>query len=78
MNKLIYDLIDSIIQELNQPEIKDKINAELLQPIIQHITKQLYPYLITTCVIIVLMFICIIAIFIMMLQPIFKKEHMFD
>lgn len=74
MNKLIYDIIDTIIHELNQPEIKDKINNELLQPVVQHITKQLYPYLITTCVIIVLMFICIIAIFIMMIQPIFRRN----
>ena len=66
--------MDTIIHELNQPEIKDKINNELLQPIIQHITKQLYPYLITTCVIIVLMFICIIAIFIMMIQPMFRHN----
>lgn len=75
MSGLIYDLIDTVIYELNRPETKEKINAELLQPIIQHISKQLYPYLITTCVIIVLMFICIIAIFIMLLQPIFKNNN---
>ena len=78
MKELIYDLLEAVIAEVNKPEIKDKLNTELIQPIIQpliqHLTKQLYPYLITTCVIIVLMFICIISTFIILLQNVLKPK----
>ncbi len=74
MKELIYELLEAVIAEINKPDIKEKINSELLQPIIQHLTKQLYPYLITTCVIIVLMFICIISTFIILLQNVLKPK----
>ena len=68
MNKLIYELIEAIIAELNEPSTKEKLNTELVQPLIQYLTRQLYPYLISTCVIIILMFICVISILIMLIQ----------
>jgi hypothetical protein len=74
MKEIIYDLLEAVIAEVNKPEIKDKLNTALIQPIIQHLTKQLYPYLITTCVIIVLMFICIISTFIILLQNMLKPK----
>jgi hypothetical protein len=74
MKHIIYELIDSIVAEINQPDVKEKINTELIQPIIQHLTKQLYPYLLTTCVIVVLMFICIITTFIIILQGVLKHK----
>lgn len=76
MKELLYDLIDSIVLEINKPDVKEKINNDLIQPIIQHLTKQLYPYLITTCVIIVLMFLCIISTFIIILQGTILKAKL--
>ena len=73
MNALINELLDNIISEFNKPEIKIKITNELIHPIIDHFTKQLYPYIITTCIIIILMFLCIIGTFIILVQGIFRK-----
>jgi hypothetical protein len=56
-----------IITELNQPETSQKIKIEIINPLVSYILQQLYPYLITTCVIFVLMFLCIITTLILVL-----------
>ena len=65
---ILYDLIDEIIKEINQPEQQEKIKKEILDPFIVYLVKQLYPYLISTCIIILLMLLCIVSVLIILLR----------
>ena len=61
-------ILNYITEKINTPEINDKIQDELIKPITQLIIKHMYPYMVTTIVIIALMFLCIIGTFILMLK----------
>jgi hypothetical protein len=67
VKELVNDLLLKIISEINQPETSQKIKIEIVNPLINYILRQLYPYLITTCIIFVLMFLCIITTLIIVL-----------
>ncbi len=67
IRELVNDVIIKIISEINQPETSQKIKIEIINPLVSYILQQLYPYLITTCVIFVLMFLCIITTLILVL-----------
>ena len=74
MKQIIYDCIDAIVAELQQPDTREKINTDLIQPLIHYLTKQIYPYIISTCVIILLIFVCVISILIILIQGLIKKS----
>jgi hypothetical protein len=63
---LVADLVTKIIAEISLPENSDRIRLEVIDPFIQYIIKQVYPYLIMTCIIFILMFICIISVLIIL------------
>lgn len=67
LKQIIIDLLDEINKELHQPEQQEKIK-EILDPFIIYIIKQLYPYLISTCIIILLMLLCIISVLIIVIR----------
>ena len=67
IRELVNDVILKIITEINQPETSQKIKHEIINPFVAYILQQLYPYLITTCVIFVLMFLCIITTLVLVL-----------
>jgi hypothetical protein len=68
IKELVNQILELIIEEINTPSTKEKISNEIVSPFITYITKQLYPYLITTCIIFVLMFLCIISVLILILS----------
>jgi uncharacterized membrane protein len=68
LKTLLYDLIEEVIKEINQPEQQDKIKREIIDPFIVYLVKQLYPYLISTCIIILLMLLCIVSVLIILLR----------
>lgn len=72
IRELVNDVILKIITEINQPETSQKIKHEIVNPFVSYILQQLYPYLITTCVIFVLMFLCIITTLVLVLG---NKKH---
>lgn len=55
-------IINQIILELNKKETKEKINANILHPMIDKINKKIYPYFLTFSVLIILILIFIIII----------------
>ena len=67
IRELVNDVILKIITEINQPETSQKIKHEIINPFVSYILQQLYPYLLTTCVIFVLMFLCIITTLVLVL-----------
>lgn len=68
LKTLLYELIEEVIKEINQPEQQEKIKKEILDPFIIYIVKQMYPYLISTCIIILLMLLCVVSVLIILLR----------
>jgi uncharacterized membrane protein len=68
LKTILYDLIEEVIKEINQPEQQDKIKREILDPFIVYLVKQMYPYLISTCIIILLMLLCVVSVLIILLR----------
>ena len=60
--KLINEISDIIIEELSRQEIKDKINTHILEPSMATIFERVYPYIIITSVIFILIFFMAITI----------------
>jgi hypothetical protein len=68
LKTIITELIEDIITEINQPEQQEKIKSKILDPFIIYLIKQLYPYLVSTCIIILLMLLCIISVLIILIR----------
>jgi hypothetical protein len=64
---LVADLVTKIITEFQAPENRDRLQSQVIDPFIQYLIKQIYPYLIMSCIVFVLMFICIISVLIILL-----------
>ena len=67
LKQLIFEILNQIKTELNNPDINEKLKNEFTEPFIKFILNQLYPYLLTSCIIFVLMFLCVISILIISL-----------
>ncbi len=61
-NNLTNDLLDMIIEEISKKEIKDKINTHIVDPSMTTLFERLYPYIIITSVIFILIFFMAITI----------------
>ena len=68
LKEILYELIEEVIKEIYQPEQQAKIKREILDPFIVYLIKQMYPYLISTCIIILLMLLCIVSVLIILLR----------
>ena len=68
-------LINNTIKDLNTELKKDKnmnfIKYEILNPLIEHIIKELYPYFLKIIIVIVILFILIIFIIVLNLRIIY-------
>ena len=56
------DLIDLFVVEVKKDDNMDKIKLNVLNPCIDYLVKQFYPYIITTCIIFILTFVLAITI----------------
>ena len=68
-------LINNIIKDVNTEIKKDKnmnyIKYEILNPLVEHIVQQLYPYFFKMIIIVIIFFILIILIIILNLRIIY-------
>lgn len=67
-NDLFEYILEIITKKINSPEINKKIQHEIILPISNLFISHLYPYLISTIIVISLMFICILGTFILILK----------
>jgi hypothetical protein len=65
------DLINKCINEIKDENNMDKIKKDVLDPCVQYILKKIYPYILITCIIFVLIFLMTITILIIL---IFNKK----
>ena len=69
---LINNSIKDITKEIKKEENMNYIKYELLNPLIEHIVKELYPYFLKIIIVIVILFILIIFIIVLNLRIIYK------
>ena len=68
---LINNMIKDLHCEIKKKNNNDYIKYEILNPLIEHIIKQLYPFFIKLIIIVVILFILIIFIIILNLKIIY-------
>jgi hypothetical protein len=57
IEKLCKDVLDKLIFEFQKPDNREKINDTIINPIIYHIFKKLYPYILATSILLFLTFV---------------------
>ena len=62
------ELLEKCIIELKKKENMDKINTNVLDPLIDYMLERLYPYIMVTCMMFILMLIFVILVFIMVFR----------
>ena len=63
ISDLVFQLVTQMIEEVKKPHNLDKIQLELLDPIVQYTFSRLYPYILATSVIFFTIFILVIYLF---------------
>ena len=61
---IVNKLLDLIMIEINNAEMKDNIQKKIIHPLLYMIYSQLYPYIYTFIIIIILMFLILISLLI--------------
>jgi len=65
--KITTELLNKCIYELKKEENKDKINTNIVSPIIDNLSSRLYPYVLTIFLMYILILILIISILILLI-----------
>lgn len=68
LKTIVNDLIEDVIKEINEPENQTKIKRDIIEPFTMYVIKQMYPYLVSTCIIILLMLLCIVSVLIIVIK----------
>ncbi len=63
ISKLTDTILTQLVEEMQKKHIQDKINQQLLNPIIDEINKRIYPYFLIFSILIILILILILIIF---------------
>ena len=66
--KITTDLLNKCIFELKKEENKEKININIVDPIIENLSKKLYPYILIVFFMYILIIIIIISILILLIS----------
>ena len=70
-NILVKNIIKDINNEIKKEENSNYIKYEILNPLVEHIVQQLYPYFFKMIIIVIIFFILIIFIIILNLRIIY-------
>ena len=64
----MFNILEKIIIEFKKDDNREKINNNIINPIIYYIFRQLYPYILATSIILFLTFILAFIIFIFIIK----------
>lgn len=53
-------LIQKVVQYIGRREIQEQIRADLLDPLLDHVMKRVFPYIILTCVLFILLLLAVL------------------
>jgi hypothetical protein len=54
------NFVQRVIQYIGKEEIRQKLNDDIIDPILNHIMKRVFPYIILTCVLFILLLIVVL------------------
>jgi hypothetical protein len=52
--------IQRVIQYIGKEEIRQKLNEDVIDPLLNHIMKRVFPYIILTCVLFILLLVVVL------------------
>ena len=64
------ELLEKCIIEIKKQENMDKLHTNILDPLIDYILQRLYPYILITCVMFLLMLLFLILVTVMLFRSI--------
>ena len=67
-------LLEKIIIEIKREENMNKIQSEIMDPLIYYTYRRIYPYFLITIIIFLLTFILALLIFIILVKKILKNQ----
>jgi hypothetical protein len=67
-NSFTEEIIDIVIKEISKDETKKKLNTYLIEPSFTYLFDRMYPYIILTCVIFVLLLLMAITIIFLLVR----------
>lgn len=72
LKEICFEIIDKCVDEIKDKENMEKIKIHVMDPCIEYLVSQFYPYIITTCIIFILTFLlCIIMTTVLLKDKIF-------
>ena len=74
ISKFVSDLLDRIIVEVKKDENMNKVQQNLIDPLIYYSFKRMYPYLVITFTIFILTFILALLILVFLIRYNYKKN----
>jgi hypothetical protein len=74
VKELTTQCLEKILNEVKKEENMNKIQQDLMDPLIQYTYKRIYPYFLITIVIFLLTFILALLIFIILVKKILKTN----
>jgi hypothetical protein len=60
MTKPGANLFKKLLEYISRDEIRDKIQEDIIDPLLNHIMKRVFPYIILTCVFFILLLIVVL------------------
>ena len=66
---LTNDILEKIINEVKQEKNMDKIQANIVDPLIKYTFQKIYPYILILFIILILIFCIIVIILLLILKP---------
>lgn len=72
IEKLTKEILEKFITEIKKEDNMTNIQINVIDPLIQHTFSQLYPYILTTSIIFILLFIITLIILFFLLKISFK------
>lgn len=76
-NKITDTILNGIIKELNKKETQEKIQRDIIEPIICNITEKYYPHIMTLIIVLVFVVVVLIVLLILAILQSCKKTDKF-
>ena len=73
IKKLTNELLDKFIIELKKPENVNKVQVNIVDPVINYTFHKLYPYILVSAIIFFLTFLLALSIFFLIIKNNMKK-----
>lgn len=73
ISKFTKEILDKIIEEVRRPNNMNKIEMNIVEPLIMYTFKRLYPYLLMSSIIFILTFLVALLILLLLIKQINSK-----